>query len=137
MNTFIKLAFALVDGGMLRQDRQSTARMACLATATIVAVVCAMAAIGCLLAALWIYALPYVGAVGAPAVVAGVLIILCCAVLTFMRYAPKLRRRIASPPFDAAPALLLAQATRLLKEHKGPVLIAALLAGLVAGTNDK
>jgi hypothetical protein len=136
MNELIKLVVALVDGGMLRQGRQSTSRIAGVAIAALVAVICAMAAIGCLLAALWIYALPYVGAVGAPAVVAGVLIILCCAVLTFMRYAPR-SRRTAPPSFDATSALLLTQVTRLLKEHKGPVLIAALLAGLVAGTNDK
>jgi hypothetical protein len=136
MNELIKLAFALIDGGVMRSRRRSTAEIACFAIAFISAAVCAIAAVACALAALWIFALPHVGPVGAPIVVAGVLLAVCLAMLALIFYAPK-TRRASSPLVDAAPALLLAEATRLLKEHKGPVLMAALLAGLIAGKNEK
>jgi len=136
MSALIKLALALFDGGAMRFDRQSAARMECVVIATVVAVVSAIAALACLLTALWIYALPYVGEVGAPAVVAAVLLILCFAMLLAMRYGPKARRPRPAT-LDAAPALLLVEATRLLKAHKVPVLIAALLAGLIAGQSEK
>ena len=136
MNQLIKVALMLIDGGVMRPRCQSTAKMACVAIAVISAAICAIAAVACALAALWIFALPHVGEVGAPIVVAGVLLALCLALLALICYGPKPRRTAASLG-NAAPALLLAEATRLLKEHKGPVLIAALLAGLIAGKNEK
>jgi O-antigen/teichoic acid export membrane protein len=110
-------------------------RTACVVAAAAAAVGCAIAALGCLLAALWIYARPHVGAVGAPLVVAGVLLAIGLAVLGLMRH--KLKRRPPPPPAGDALASLLAEATRLLKEHKGSVLTVALLAGFVAGRNGK
>lgn len=136
MSALIKLALALFDGGAMRFDNRSAARMECVVIATVVAVAAAMAALACLLTALWIYALPYVGEVGAPAIVAAALLILCFALLLAIRYAPKARRpRPAS--LEAAPAQLLAEAARLIKAHKVPVIIAALVAGLIAGQNEK
>lgn len=136
MNELIKLAFALIDGGVMRPRRQSTAKMACVAIIVVSAAVSAIAAAGCALAALWIFVLPHVGPIGAPVVVAGVLLAFCLAMLALIFYGPK-RRRASPALVDAAPTLLLAEATRLLKEHKGTVLIAALLAGLLAGKNEK
>jgi hypothetical protein len=96
---------------------------------------CAIAAVACGLAALWIYAVPRVGVVGAPLVVAGVLLVLGVAALLVMRYA--LKPRQAPPPASVAPTVLLTETTRLLKQHKGAVLIAAVLAGVVAGMTGK
>jgi hypothetical protein len=135
MRDLIRLAVALAEGGAVSLARQATARTACVVAAAAAAAGCAIAAVGCLLAALWIYALPHVGAVGAPLVVAGVLLAMCLAVLGLMRY--PLKRRPAPAPAGDALAPLLAEATRLFKQHKGAVLTVALLAGLVAGRNGK
>jgi len=133
MSDLIRLAVALAEGSAVSLARQATARTACVLAAAAAAAGCAIAAVACVLAALWIYALPHVGAIGAPLIVAGVLLAMCLGVLMLMRY--RLKRRPTPPA--ATPALLLAEATRLFKENKGPVLMAALLAGLAAGRNGK
>jgi hypothetical protein len=135
MSDLIRLALALAEQGAVRRSRQAAARMVCVAAVALLAAGCAIAAVACGLAALWIYAVPQVGAAGAPLVVAGVLVVMCLAVLALMRYG--LKPRQAPPPAGAAPAVLLAETTRLLKEHKGSVLVAAVLAGLVAGMSEK
>ena len=106
----------------------------------VAAILCAVAAavlvtasVGCTSAALWIWAEPRLGPVGAPLAVAGALLVLCLAVLIVMRHVLH-PCRAPSPPNPApAPALLLAEATRLFKDHKASVLLAALVAGLAAG----
>ena len=136
MSALIKLALALFDGGAMRLDDRSTARMECVVIATGVAVLAALGALACLLTALWIYALPYVGEVGAPAVVAAALLILCFALLVTIRYAPK-SRRPSPASLEGAPAQLLADATRLIAAHKVPVIIAAMVAGLIVGRSER
>ena len=134
MSVLLKLALALTEQAVVRHNRQAAGRMVCVVAVTLVAAGCGVAAVACGLAALWIYALPHVGAVGAPLVVAGVLVVMVLGMLAVMRYG--LKRR-APPAAGLTPALLQAEATRLLKEHKGSVLVAAVLAGLVAGMNKK
>ncbi len=135
MSDLVKLALALAADGAARHGRQVAMRMAWVAVVTVVAAGFAVAAIACMLAALWIYALPHVGAAGAPLVVGGVLLAISLAGIVLLRYALNSSRR-APPAANATPALLLAEATRLLKEHKGPVLAALFLAGLVAGSAE-
>lgn len=135
MSDLIRLAVALAEDRAVSLARRTTARTARVVLAAAAVAGCAVAAVGCLLAGLWIYVLPHVGAAGAPFVVAGVLLAMCLAVLGLMRY--PLKRSPAPPPAGDALALLLADATRQLKEHKGAVLTAALLAGFVAGRNGK
>jgi hypothetical protein len=105
------------------------------AAAVAVAVGCAIAALACVLVALWIYVLPRVGAVGAPLVIAGALVLVGLAVLALLRYAPT--RHPPPPAASVAPSLLLAEATHLLKTHKTAVLAGVLLAGLLAGRSDR
>jgi hypothetical protein len=136
MRDLIRLALALAEQAAVRHCRQAAARVAWVAAVALVAGGCGIAAIACGLAALWIYAVPRVGPVGAPLVVAGTLLVLGLVVLVVMRYAMKPRRPPPSP-VGVAPEVLLAETTRILKEHKGAVLIAAVLAGLVAGMNGK
>ena len=81
MSELLGLALALAEQGAVRRGRQAAAQMAYIAAAIMVAAGCAAAAVACGLAALWIYALPWVGAAGAPLIVAGVLLVLCVAVL--------------------------------------------------------
>jgi hypothetical protein len=135
MSDLIKLALVLAEQGAVRHSRQAAGRMACVAAVALVAAGCAVAAVACVLAALWIYAVPQVGAAGAALIVAGVLVVMCLAMFALMRYG--LKPRQAPPPAGVAPAVLLAETTRLLKEHKGAVLMAAVLAGLVAGMSEK
>jgi hypothetical protein len=130
MNDLIRLALTLATAGGGRQSRRVTARTVIVMVA---AATCAVAAIACGLAALWICALPYVGAAGAPAVVAGVLLAMCLALLALNQYG--LKRR--SPPAGTSPSVSVAEAARLVQDHKAPVLMAALLAGLVAGSGKK
>lgn len=136
MNALIKMALTIAESGVLRNDRSSLARLACIAMAIAVAVLSAIGAIVCLLAALWIYVMPHVGAVVAPVIVSGVLIIICFAVYALVIHKPK-KYRSRPSSLNAAPTLLLTEATHLLKAHKVNVLIAALLAGLIAGKLEK
>ena len=134
MNDLVRfvLALAAVDAG--RQSRWTTARVAYTAVACVVAGGCTVAALACGIAALWIYTLPFAGTVGAPAIAAGVLLTPCLTLLALSRYGLK-RRPV--PSADANVSLLLGEATRLVLDHKSSVLMAALLAGLIAGSNEK
>lgn len=132
MGDLVKLVVAAAEAS---SRRPASTCVACAAVGTVAGTLCAIAAVACGLAALWIYVQPHMGAVGAPLVVGGVLVALCLAMLMLVRYG--LTPRQASKPATGAPALLLADVTRLVKDNKGPVLMAALLAGLLAGRGEK
>jgi len=134
MSVLLRLALSAAGPAMAQRSGRAAERLACVAACALVAAGCGIAAVACGLAALWIYLLPHVGSVGAPLVIAGVLVVMGLGVLAVMRYGLK---RPAPPAARITPALLQADATRLFKEHKGSVLVAAVLAGLVAGMNDK
>ncbi len=130
----IRLALLFAGGGSAGKGRQAANHVAHVAVATLAAVCCGVAALACALAALWLYLLPRLDPTGATLVVAGVLCSLCLALLAFVRYGLR-----PDPPANQgiAPALLIAETTRLINENKAAVLLAALLAGLVAGRRDK
>lgn len=128
----IKIAAAVAESSAARPAGRC---VACAAVGTVAAVLCVITASGCALTALWIYLLPEMGPVGAPLVVAGVLLVMCFIMLAVVRYG--LTPRAPPPRAAAAPALLLADVTRLVKDNKAPVLLTALLAGLVAGRGEK
>jgi hypothetical protein len=118
-------------GGIGIAARRITVGAACVGLATAFAT----AAVGCLVTALWIFVLPEVGRVGAPLIAAAALLLLCLALLVVARSI--LRQRPALPPATAVsgvalPALLIAEASRLIEENKGAALLAALLAGATA-----
>jgi apolipoprotein N-acyltransferase len=131
MGDLIKLVLALADGAA---RRPASTCLVCAAVGGVMAAGCAIAALACALAALWIYALPHVGTAGAPLVVAGVLVTTCLVMLLVVRYGLAPRQ---PAPATAGPAVLLADAARLIQDHKGPVLMTALLAGLIAGRSEK
>lgn len=135
MSDLIRLALGLVEVGAAGRSRRAITQMACVAAATVLAALLGIAAIACALTALWMYALPHVGAVGTPLIVAGVLVVMSGAVYALMRRARKPCPR--QPPASVTTELLLAEATGLFKEHKGAVLVAALIAGLLAGQNER
>jgi hypothetical protein len=92
-----------------------------------------IAAIGCAAASLWIFAIPRLGPAGAPLVVAFALLAIGLAVV--MLTGRRLKRRRTPPPSSAEASLMLADAMRLLKDHKAAVLMTALLAGFAAGSD--
>jgi len=119
-------------GGIGVAARRMTVAAWCVALATVFGA----ASVGCAVTALWVFVLPEVGPVGAPLIAAAALLSLCLPLLVIARIV--LRRRPQLPPApalpDAAvPALLIAEASRLMEENKGAALLAALLAGATAG----
>ncbi len=114
---------------------RTTGRMTAAALCASLAAVSVIAAGGCAAAALWLFAIPYVGAAGAPLVSAAGLLVFCVALMTVARGVLRYRRR--APSSTAAPGLPLGEVLRLFSENKGTVLLAALVAGLVAGNNGR
>jgi hypothetical protein len=109
-----------------------------MATAVLVAgfgVLLTAAGLGCACAALWIALIPPLGPVGAPLIVAGVCLasagILTLVAISLMRRA---RPRVGDI-FDAEG--LLGEASRYVNEHKGAALLAAALAGVIAGNSSR
>jgi hypothetical protein len=123
-------------GGVGVAARRMTVAAWCVALATVFGA----ASAGCAITALWVFVLPEVGPVGAPLIAAAALLFLCLPLLAIARSV--LRRRPPPPPApalpDAAiPALLVAEASRLLEENTGAALLAALLAGATAGSLNR
>jgi hypothetical protein len=131
MGGLLRLAEALLALGRFTSGigamlRRGSIALVCLLIAALLAV----AALGCAVAALWIYLLPLLGTVGAPLAAAGALILIAL-VLLFVasRVLRAQRPRSQASSGDAVAADL----ARLIKEHKLEALVAALTAGLVAG----
>ncbi len=99
----------------------------------LVAAAFAAAALGCGFAALWLYALPLVGPVGAPLVVAGALLVVALALLLLAR------RMVQLPVAAPAPSskAVSAEIDKLMAEHKTEMLLAALVAGMCVGAGNK
>jgi len=121
--------------GKARSIGRTTGRMTAAALCASLAAVSVIAAGGCAAAALWLFAIPHVGAAGAPLVAAGGLLVFCVVLMTVARGVLRYRRR--APSSTAAPELPLGEVLRLFSENKGAVLLAALVAGLAAGNSGR
>jgi hypothetical protein len=110
-------------------------RSAITALSAAVAALLAIAASGCAIAALWIFAAPRIGAAGAALCAAGCLLALGMAVLALGLFVARRKRR--RRPLAVSPDLMLAEATQLFMNHKSVVLVAALVAGLLAGSDSR
>jgi hypothetical protein len=92
-----------------------------------------MAAAGCLVAALWLAALPRFGPAEAPVMCAIILIVISAVLIVIGTGA--LRRKKATP--EPAPALIellqKVDTERLVRDHKADLLIGALVVGLLTG----
>src|ERR1700731_1797748 len=123
MDVFVRAAAAaFADTAAAGRMGTAARRMTAAAWGAVLATAFAAASVGCAVTALWVFVLPEVGPVGAPLIAAAALLLLCLLLLAIARNA--LRRR--SPPLPAAavpdaaiPALLIAEASRLLEENKG------------------
>jgi hypothetical protein len=136
MSSLIKLlAWGLIESGRVGNARAATIRMTTAALCAGLAVVLMLGALGCAVTALWIFMLPSLGPVGTPLAVAVTLsvaaVIMAAIVWLVWRYD---RRK---PDVTMAPQLLLSEATRLFSEHKGAVMLAALVAGMAAANGGR
>jgi hypothetical protein len=136
MGGLLRLAEALLALGRFTSGlgaalRRGSIALACLLAAALLAI----AAIGCAVAALWIYLLPLLGRVGAPLAAAGALAVLAVALLLIARFVLGARPSRAQATGDGTAAA--AALARVIKEHKLDMLIAAVTAGLVAGAPTK
>jgi hypothetical protein len=120
------LALGRFTSGLGAALRRGSIALACLAIAALLV----LAAIGCAVAALWLYLLPLLGQVGAPLAAAGALVVVALVLLLVARSVLRGRRPDAQ---GASGDAVVADLARLIKEHKLETLIAALTAGLVAG----
>ncbi len=120
MGSLLKLALSALAASS--QNSALTAfsgRMAASGVLAVVAILLAGVAWGCACAALWIGVAPTLGPVGAPLVVAGVCLTVARAVNHLL--------------LDA----VLADAGKLIQEHKIEAILAAIIAGFVAGNNGR
>ena len=114
---------------------KTTGRMTAAALCASLAAVSAIAAGGCAAVALWLWAIPYVGPVGAPLVAAGGLLVSCVILMIVARRILYRRRRVTGAMPGSG--LRLEEVLRLFNENKGTVLLAALVAGLAAGNSGR
>ncbi|MEP6828557.1 MAG: hypothetical protein ABJA10_10840 [Aestuariivirga sp.] len=92
-----------------------------------------LAAVGCVTAAIWIFAAPYLGAAGAALIVAAYLLLAGLGVIGIAAW--NLRTvvgRTAATPASPAPLIL----NQLFVEQKGTLLMAALVAGMMAAESQ-
>jgi hypothetical protein len=108
------------------------------ALCSVLAIVFGLAALACGGVALWIFAVPHLGAMGTALMIAGVLLLAGLAMAWTACAQLRSHARVPAPvPVPPSAEQLLAQGLQLFKEHKGAVLLAALVAGLVTGTTNR
>jgi hypothetical protein len=137
MGSLIKLAVsALLATGGISHLQATVTRLVVVATCAVLAAVMMLGALGCLAAALWISTLPSLGPVGAPLVVAAAFLILTLILVAVAcRIRRPGRRKAATAP--AAASSLAPEIARILRDHKGTVLLAAALAGMFAANGRR
>jgi hypothetical protein len=127
----VKLTLALLQTSAARNATQSFKSLVRVALLQTVAAFCVIASLVCALGALWTYAAPILGVVGALLAAAGVFGVIALAALGLAWRAGKTRSR--SPTLGSAGDAPLAAAANLFKQHTGLALLAALLAGVFVG----
>ena len=118
----------------VRQAKYAAMRGLVCVGAGIVIAVLVLTALGCLTAALWIYLGRMIGPAAAPAITAGVLLVIAGFVALLTRLSGKRRRRA-----DAAADLegLAASLPFLMRKHGMEAIAAALILGIVSGTRRR
>jgi hypothetical protein len=94
-----------------------------------------LGAVGCAATALWILVLPTLGPIGAAMIVAATLVALALILAAVGWYVVSHRSRKRDGA--ALPPALLDDAIRLFTEHKGALLLAALLTGIAAANTSR
>ena len=101
------------------------------AGAAIFAGLLALAAIGCVTTAIWIFAVPYLGAAGAALIAAAYLLLAGLGVIGIAAWAAS--KPVAANPATQTPLIM----NQLFVEQKGTLLMAALVAGMMAAESQR
>ena len=112
----------------------SVRREAIRAGAALVAGLLVLAAVGCVAAAIWIYAVPYVGLAGAALISAAYLLFAGLMTIWISASVLKKETRPVAANLAAQTPLVMNQ---LFVEHKGTLLVAALVAGMMAAESQR
>jgi hypothetical protein len=131
----VQIALTVLQPGAAPADPRMTGSFPHWAFAEFGAFLCAAAAMGCGLGALWIYASPALGAVGALLVVSAILCAAAFAAVVFEKPIRDLRAPspVRGPDPGAANDALLAEGSRFFRQHPVLTLAAAVLAGALMG----
>lgn len=132
MSDLLRIALALFGTA---PPRRSATESIVAVTASVIAALAVTAALACGAAALWIGMRPLVGPIGAPLIVAAAFLALALVALASTRRA--LRPPATPTATPGSNAALLVEASHLVAAHKVPMLLAAVLAGVAAGSRDK
>ncbi len=119
-----------------RVARGMAGRLALRAVAAILAAICIFGALGCALAALWIYALPRTGPALAAAIVAVALLCIAGLLLLLARGRSRSVLKEASSRETSAHSNPPGPLSELLRGDSSALLVAAILAGLLLGTKS-
>jgi hypothetical protein len=133
----LKLVLTLILRAVAAQQAKNAAARGLLYfVAAVLTALFSLGAVACLLAALWLYVGRSLGPVAAPAIVAAALLILAVASALFFRLPRTGQRPDATNPIPE-----LSSITRLLpslfREHTGAILAAAVVLGLLSGSNRR
>jgi hypothetical protein len=129
-----------------RYGRGAARKFGIMLAAGFVSVIAGTASIGFLMLALWAYVRPHLGPVGAPLVLAGVAILIAIVMALVARSAlrpPKLKFANAAFASQNTPSLavelenLAGVAADAIRKQKTPVLLAALLVGVLAANQKR
>jgi hypothetical protein len=112
---------------------RTTAAAACFAFA----VIAGTAAVGCGVAAVWIYLIPEVGPVTAAFLSGALLLVIALILVAVARNLVTNNAPTRPAPADGTADALLGDIQGLFQRHKAPSLLAALLAGLAAGSSRR
>jgi hypothetical protein len=132
VQAILRLVLAIAEGRAAEAMQRAVGRAAYILGAAALAACCAACAGGCVLAALWIFAARYVGAVGAPLIVAALLAAIGMVLVLSMRRRGRTRRAPVAMGIDHA--AVIAELAEMVREHKVSTVLAAFLAGLTAGS---
>lgn len=139
MNPFnlLRTVLAALMPAVLAPRFELAARRAATVTAcTVLAGLLAAAAVGCLIAALWLALAPAVGRAGAGAICA--LLLLAVAVVLIQLPRIQRRRTVATPVLPhLSTESLLSEAAHLFKDHKFALLAAMLVVGTLLGARSR
>lgn len=101
---------------------------------SIMVVFLVMAAAGCIAAAFWVYMASHIGPMGAFLATAGGFLFLALIVLALTKGSIKKKPHLF--PLRSSEAMM-GQATKLMSDHKGAIILTALLLGMLAGRRKR
>ncbi len=129
MSNFLQLALMAAQAVAAMKSSPPPGRAWCRIAGVASMALCLLIASGFLLAALWLFLEPRLGAIQTALLIAALLALKATVIALLLRYWRPTRK--ASAPIEALP---VAELMAVFNTHKMPALLAALAAGVIAGT---